>query len=173
MIVALLLLMISGSEEALRITVREAASAMYAKLHAVPDILLQTRQPDEETVEAMAEAVPDEALRKAMTAEAPSMSLRGVVKLQWHTTTAAEVESVIQGTTGEERLARFNKRYPVGLLLFSAPGARPFVTYQWLTARIDKHGDFHLTTAEIHLVELTRIPQGWKISNERSVTLEP
>jgi hypothetical protein len=172
MIFAFLLLMISGSEEALRVTVREAASTMYAKLHAVPDIVLKTRQPDEETVDAMREVVPDEALRTAMAAAAPSMSLRAVVPLRWHTTTADEVESVLQGKTPEERLARFNKRYPFGLLFFSVPGATPFVTWQWLTASLDQHGDFHLKTTEIHLIELTRIAQGWKVGNDRSVAIE-
>ena len=172
MIFALLMMLISGREDALRMTVREGMSAMYARLHGMPDILAQTRQPDAEIVDAMRDVVPDEALRAELSAETPSMSLRSIVKMGGHLTTPAEVDSVIQGTTGEERLARFNKRYPFGLLVFSAPGAKPFVTWQWMRARVDTHGDFQLRTAEIHLIELARTGYGWKIESERSVGID-
>jgi len=171
MIIALLLLMISGSEEALRLVVMSASSTMRAELHGIPTIILTTHQPDSEVVDAMAGAVPEEELRSAMVKESRSMSLRAIVRLPWKVATPEEVEKVVQGGTAEERLARFKQAYPFGLLRFSAPGEKPFVTWEWLTARIDKHGDFQMMTGQIHLVELTRVAYGWKIANDRSVAL--
>jgi len=175
MIFAFLLMIAGGGENALRVVLDSALREMYARLHGLPDILAETRQPDAGIVETMVEAVPDAALREEMAKPRPAMSLRSLVKPRWGVTTAAEVESVIQGGTAEERVARFKKRYPFGLLRFSAPGGHAFVTYEWLTARIDKHGDFHLAVAEIHLVELALAAQmrnGWTIVDERSVALE-
>ena len=83
MIIALLLLMISGSEEALRLVVQSASSTMRAELHGIPTIILTTHQPDSEVVDAMAGAVPEEELRAAMVKESRSMSLRAIVRLPW------------------------------------------------------------------------------------------
>jgi len=171
MIFAFIFLLISGSEDALRLVVRSAAASMRAELHGIPTIILTTHQPDAEVVEGMVEAVPEAELRAEMVKESRPVSLRAIVRLPWKVATPEEVEKVVQGGTAEERLARFKEQYPYGLLRFSAP-EKPFVTWEWLTARIDKHGDFQLMTGQIHLVELTRVASGWKIANERSVAFE-
>jgi hypothetical protein len=174
------MLLSAMSEDALRVVVNNAMRDARGRLHGFPEILAETRQPDADLVETMDTEVPDVSMREAMSMPRPAMSLRPLVKNLWRITTADEVEAVIREGTAEERRARFSKRYPFGLIRFSAVGRTPkssdaFVTYEWLNARIDKHGDFQLAPAELHLVELNRkaqTNQGWTISRERSVAVE-
>ena len=178
MIIPALLLFAMSAEEAMRVVVLSAFQLTAAQAHGKPAILSETRQPESEYVEAMDGELPDAALRAEMVKPHAPVSLRSVFKVNGQQlTTPQEIESLISDGTPEERVARFRKRFPFGVLQFSAVGTMPhnrdaFVTYEWLTARIDKHGDFQLRPAEIDLIELAPQAMGWRIIAQHSVGIE-
>ena len=178
MIAALLLLATLGrTEDALRESVRYVAQYVAGQRKGVPHIIDRTQQPESDYVEAMANDVPDASLREEMVKARGSVSLRPILKVGRKVTTPDEVESVIRGGTPQERLDRFNNRFPLGVLRFSAVGQKPnssvaFVTYEVLAARIDRNGDFQLAPVEIGLVELVPAwQQGWKVETMHSTAL--
>jgi hypothetical protein len=170
----------ASDEQALLVAVKSALMQMKPTLHGLPTVLAETRQPDAEIVSAFEEQVQDPALLEAIKAPHAVVSLRAAAPPRTRFTTPAEVETVITAGTAEERRARFVKRFPFGILRFSAVGREPkselrFVTYEWLTARIDKHGDFHLASAELHLVELERrsdLLDGWKVIGQKAAAID-